>query len=114
MSRYLKIIESRIRITGVETATLYAVKPLSPAAIGCCVSTFVHVNGSLVRLLFTNLHTSCPIRILSRVGNKNNEKQRQLVSTSPIFEIRCSKFTSATAWESERLHGESVRSLRHE
>ena len=36
------------------------------------LSTFVHVNGLLVRLLFSNLHTFCPIRLPSRVINKNN------------------------------------------
>ena len=71
-------VKSKILITGVEIHyRLPPYKPLSPLCLRWLAdspSTFVHVNGPVVRLLFSNLHTSCPIRIVSRVGNKNNGK----------------------------------------
>lgn len=73
-----KRVKLKILITGVEIHyRLPPYKLLSPICLRWLAdsrSTFVHVNGPVVRLLFSNLHTSCPIRIVSRVGNKNNDK----------------------------------------
>ena len=93
-----KFLKSKIRITRVEIycwlSPYTSFSPVRLRLLAGSLSTFVQVNGPLVRSLFTNLHTSCPIRANHVRSIKIMAKQRQVVTTCPIFEIRRSKFTS--------------------